>query len=404
VDAEDGAGGRATHLALRCRDLGVGDAFLPLLRRGANISHLDGAGASVLDLLRERAWEALGSLPSPLDSGVPEGLSEAADAAQTGSSHAGQRAEGGSAVEALAEAIAEVEHCSLQLRLQEAAAQQCVVVEGIETGLREATAKVDEMKRDIEAALQKVVPRMEEALEALDRLEYEDLNRMRMLTQPPPAVAQVFAAVCHVLGVGPERPAEEAPSSTASRPPVPVSVSLGGADTSSSVSPLSYEACLESWPASQKLLSVGLIIQQIHCFDKDRIPDATIARLRPLQAHADLDPDGPLRDSPAGAALALWLRALVSYHEAAALVAPKKESFQELTKLLEAQEATLAEELRRLQELQATAKDSSSVARGALLKQPPSGSIVASLPDKGRDVLATRGQAVREALQLSEEV
>jgi len=179
------------------------------------------------------------------------------------------------------------------------------------------------------------------------------------------------------------------------RPPV-------DADAASSATPWSYEACLETWPASQKLLSVGLVIQQIHCFDKDRVPEATIARLRPLQAHADLEPDGPLQDCPTGAALALWLRALVAYHDAAAAVAPKKDSLQQLTKLLEAQEATLAEELQRLEELQATAKDSDSSARSALLLRPPNG-IVLSLPDKGRDVLATRGQAVREALQLSEE-
>lgn len=160
---------------------------------------------------------------------------------------------------------------------------------------------------------------------------------------------------------------------------------------------------MEYWPAAQKLLSVGLVIQQIHCFDKDRASEATLERLRPLKAHPDLDCDGPLQNCPTGAALALWVRALIDYHEAASVVAPKKDCFQELTKLLECQEANLGEELRRLQELQAVAEDSTSAARSVLLRQPLRGAVVA-LPDKGRNALATRGQAVRDALQLSAEM
>lgn len=303
----------------------------------------------------------------------------------------------------MAEAIAEVEHCSLQLRLQEAAAQQCLVVEEIETRLRELVAQVEKMKHDIEADLQQVLPRMEQALEALDRLEYEDLSRTRALTQPPPSVALVLAAVCEILGAGPERQTKEAASCMAKAAPPASSSAATEGDISSPVAPWSYEACMEYWPAAQKLLSVGLVIQQIHCFDKDRASEATIEWLRPLKAHPDLDCDGPLRNSPTGAALALWVRALLAYHEAAGEVAPKKDHFQELTKLLESQEANLGEELRRLQELQAVAEDSTSAARSVLLRQPLRGAAV-TLPDKGRNALATRGQAVRDALQLSEEV
>jgi dynein heavy chain len=328
-----------------------------------------------------------------------------AESCQAGSAGtAGQRVEGGSVVEALAEAIAEVEHCSLQLRLQEAAAQQCLVVEGIETKLREAVAQVEEMKQEIDADLSQVVPRMEQALEALDRLEYEDLSRTRALTQPPAAVALVLAAVCEVLGTRMDKQKKDAAAST-SQP----AASASASSSSQAQEPLekswSHEACMQYWPAAQKLLSVGLVIQQIHCFDKDRASDAIIERLRPLQAHPDLDPDGPLRDSPTGAALALWVRALVAYHEAARAVAPKKDRFQELTKLLETQEASLAEELQRLQELQAAAEESSSswAARSVLLRQP-FGAATVGLPDKGRNALATRGQAVREALQLSAEL
>lgn len=352
---------------------------------------------SVLDLLRERAWEALGELPSPFDVSGIDGSTDTVSLTSSGGQS--QRAEGGSAVEALAEAIAEVEHCSLQLRLQEAAAQQCLIVEGIETQLRKVVAEVEDMKCAIEADLQQVVPSMERALEALDRLEYEDLSRTRALTQPPPAVALVFAAVCEALGAGPEKQTQEPRAVTSSD-------GTNADNQSPSTEPpalWSYEACMEYWPAAQKLLAVGLVIQQIHCFDKDKASQTTIDKLKPLSSHPDLAIDGPLQDSPTGSALALWLRALIAYHEVAQVVAPKKDRFQELTKLLESQEATLGEELRRLQELQAAAEDATSTARSVLLRQSL-GVAAVKLPERGLSALATRGQAVRDALQLSEEL
>jgi hypothetical protein len=309
-------------------------------------------------------------------------------------------------VEALAEAIAEVERCSLQLRLQEAASQQCLVVEGIEARLREVVAQVEEMKSNIEADLHQVLPRMEQALEALDRLEYEDLSRMRALTQPPAAVALVFAAVCEILGaVRPDRQSKPADALTTSAPAAtldPAASVSSDPGEASSTAPWNYKACMEYWPAAQKLLSVGLVIQQIHCFDKDRVSQAAIERLRPLQNHPDLDPDGPLKDCPTGAALALWVRALSAYHEAVGVVAPKKDSFQQLTALLEAQEANLSEELQRLQELQASVEDSGSAAYSVLLRQPL-GRASVSLPESGQNALAVCGRAVRDALKLSED-
>jgi ankyrin repeat protein len=369
VNAQDGVGNCAAHLALRSRDLGVGDAFLPLLQRGAVVDVADAAGTSVLDLLRVRALEALDCLPKPLDEDV--GMSGVTMcAASSGSSS--------SLAEVLADAIAEVERCSLQLNLQEAASQQCLIVESTEAKLREIVAKVEAVRQDIEAEFSQAVPSMDQALEALDRLEYEEISRTSVLEEPPPALALVLAVACEILGKG----KQHASSAKA----------LCALPTTS----WSHEVCMTYWPAAQKLLSAGLIIGQIHCHDKDSTSDECLELLRSLQVQLDTCYSGELQNSPTGSTIVLWMQALLAHQNISRLVKPKKEQLQELTQEMESHERHLCDELKHLQELQSAAEDASpSTSEFGYLTGVP-----AELKERGHTALAACGQAVRDALQL----
>lgn len=102
-------------------------------------------------------------------------------------------------------------------------------------------------------------------------------------------------------------------------------------------------------------------------FDKDNIPPATVALIKPYMSNPDFDPEVVKKASKAAYGLCCWVRAMESYDRVAKVVAPKKAKleeaeaeFNELMKGLNeklaelaALEAKLAELNAKLAEMQA---------------------------------------------------
>jgi len=391
VDAEDGGGSYATHLALRSKDLCVGDSFLPLLHRGANVDLRDASNKSVLELLQDRAKEALAIVPSMVDDAC---TSETNDGVNDKSA----------ITKKLAVAIAEVERCSLRLNLQASAAQQCLIVEAAEVKLQELLAEADSVRKDIEAELSETVSTVEEALEALDRLEFEDLSRSAALHNPPPALAMVMAATCAILNT--DRSGRIAQATTESSATNPSSTTSETPQVAALMaSSWGHEACMAYWPSAQRVLTAGLFIQQIQVYDKDSAPQAAVDLLESWKVQDDQFSHASLRDSAAGSTIVTisnWLRALLAYNRIARSVKPKKDYLHEIGQRVSSQQRCLTEELSNLKELQSAVEDASL---SDLVLAAPSwqnlGDTVADFKVKGEAALATCGQTLRDALKRS---
>jgi len=391
IDAEDGGGSYATHLALRSKDLCVGDSFLPLLHRGANVDLRDASNKSVLELLQDRAKEALAAVPSMVDDAC---TSETNDGFNDKSA----------ITKKLAVAIAEVERCSLRLNLQASAAQQCLIVEAAEVKLQELLAEADSVRKDIEAKLSETVSTVEEALEALDRLEFEDLSRSAALHNPPPALAMVMAATCATLNT--DRSGQSAKATTESSATNPSSTSFELPQVAALMaSSWGHEACMAYWPCAQRVLTAGLFIQKIQVYDKDSTPEVAVDLLESWKAQDDQFSHASLRDSAAGSTIVTisnWLRALLAYNRIASSVKPKKDYLHEISQRVSSQQRCLTEELSNLKELQSAVEDANL---SDLVLASPSwqnlGDTVADFKGKGEAALATCGQTLRDALKRS---
>jgi len=356
ADAEDGDGGRVTHLALRHDALGMAETVLPLLKRGADSRHRDAAGVSVFELLQSRAAAVLSTLPR----GVID--NEETPACEEGSASAMQQAckamvaphealllsgcEQGSAGNAisLAEAVAEVERLSLQQRLRDEAKAQCTLVEALEDELRAHMHSVEVLKQELEEDLVKVLPALTRAADSLECLSIADLHETRSMVRPPHGLALALAAVCTALGV--ERRLQ-VPRETAS-------------ESTEDEDPWGYGNCMEYWPAARKLLAAGALIHQMKDFDKEALSSSTAERLRTVETHRLFDAQAARRISLTAEALILWLHAVLSYYDVSLVVAPKKERLRSLSKQVDASDRLLAKELQRLRALRLRTQEMSA--------------------------------------------
>lgn len=246
----------------------------------------------------------------------------------------------------LAQAVAEVERLSLQQRLRNEAAAQCLAVEALESQLRDAVREVESLKCDIEEHLAQVIPSLDQAHRAMSRLSIADLHELRMFARPPPALALALAAVCTALGV--ER------SLRVPRDPADGGLAEDEEDL------WSFEACMEYWPAARKLLATGALLQQMEDFDRNSLSASAAEQLRPLESQALFDASAARSVGPTAEAMVLWVQALLRYNDVRVALAPKKERFRDLSSMMEARDQQLAKELNRLRALRLRAQEVSA--------------------------------------------
>jgi hypothetical protein len=201
---------------------------------------------------------------------------------------------------------------------------------------RVANSKRDEaqaMKAECDADLAGAMPAMNAALAAVDGLRKQDIVEVKSMGSPPAGVRLVMQAVCILFNLKPRK---------------------GGADASKAA-----DSKGDYWPvAKTSLLGDPRFLQRLVEFDRDNIDDKVIRAVMPVVADPMFDPTNMKQASTAAYGLSLWVRAIVSYHEALKVVLPKRErakaqeeELSALTRSLEAKQAELERVEERLQEL-----------------------------------------------------
>lgn len=182
----------------------------------------------------------------------------------------------------------------------------------------ECAAIRDDAQRDLDEAL----PALYASLEALKSLNKNDITEVRTMMRPPEGVRLVMEAVCLMKDVKPKKVAGDKPG---------IKVD-------------------DYWEPGKALLQdPGKFLESLLNFDRDNIPDATIAKIQPYIESEAFTPQAISKVSKACTSICLWVRAMYKYHHVAKMVAPKRAAMRAAEDDLKETEFVLQEARTRLQ-------------------------------------------------------
>ena len=160
------------------------------------------------------------------------------------------------------------------------------------------------MKKECEDDLAEAIPLLESAIKALNTLKKSDLDEVKAMGKPPSGVVLTLTAVCHLMGVHPEK----------------IKDPEGGT-----------KKINDFWgPSKKHLLGDSKFIQRLKDYDKDNIDPKIVKKLRDkFVNNPDFQPDVVKKASVAAYGLCCWVRAMEAYDRVAKVVGPKKEKLKE---------------------------------------------------------------------------
>ncbi|TGZ71294.1 hypothetical protein CRM22_002727 [Opisthorchis felineus] len=160
-------------------------------------------------------------------------------------------------------------------------------------------------KKEAETALAEALPAVEAARNALDELEKNDVTEIRAFATPPKPVQMVGEALCHIL-----------------------------------------QANEISWKAARGLMADANFISTLQQMDVEAIPLKNIQNLKDLIAKRKMTYDDVRSASKAGGGFYKFVLAVITFHDVAREVRPKRER----VKALERDYNKARRDLQRLQE------------------------------------------------------
>mmetsp|Transcript_10385 Transcript_10385/g.18281 ORF Transcript_10385/g.18281 Transcript_10385/m.18281 type:complete len:2113 (+) Transcript_10385:3522-9860(+) len=164
------------------------------------------------------------------------------------------------------------------------------------------------MKEECQADLDKALPALNAALDALKNLKKSDIGEVKALKTPPEGVVIVSKAMCWCFDV-------KAKKVTA---------------------PDGRTKIDDYWePAKKNIWSDAKLIDRMLNFDKDNIPEEIVAKLKPLSDDPSFDPEMIKKASVAAFGICKWVRAMVVYDGVAKVVQPKKEQLAQAESTLD---------------------------------------------------------------------
>lgn len=188
-------------------------------------------------------------------------------------------------------------------------AKQNVKEQSQKIGIEEAEITI--MAASANKDLQKAMPALNAAMQALDALNKKDLTEVKSYAKPPVKVEKVMEAVMILLGKA------------------------------------------ATWTEAKRQLGEQNFLDQLKEFDKNHISDKTLKRLAHYTQDPELEPDKVGIVSAACRSLILWVRAIEKYAKIYKVVGPKIELVEELEASLRLKQEQLAEAQRKLEELEA---------------------------------------------------
>ncbi|CEM09924.1 unnamed protein product [Vitrella brassicaformis CCMP3155] len=217
----------------------------------------------------------------------------------------------------------------IEQKQKEAAVTQANV-EKEEAICSKQAADASAVKEQCQTELDKAMPALEAALDALKKLSKGDITEVKSMKSPPPGVVLVMEALCIMFGIAPKK--------------VPTADGKGKKD--------------DYWePAKKSLLGDAKFLQRLFEYDKDNIAPAIMEKIKPYEINPDFDPEVIKKASVAATGLCKWVRAMVIYDQVAKVVEPKKKALAEAEAELDTATKDLASkkaELKQVQDLVAT--------------------------------------------------
>ncbi|XP_054276499.1 dynein axonemal heavy chain 6-like [Macrosteles quadrilineatus] len=165
----------------------------------------------------------------------------------------------------------------------------------------------DEAQADLDLAL----PAMEAASKALESLNKADINELRVFNKPPHLVKFVMEAVCLLLGVKTD------------------------------------------WASAKQVLGDVNFLKKLQDYDKDRIPDSMLKKLKEYIEHPEFVPDLVATQSKVCRSMCMWVRAIDSYAVTFRIVDPKRKKVEAAEKELGEVMAVLRQKQQNLADVEA---------------------------------------------------
>lgn len=186
---------------------------------------------------------------------------------------------------------------------------------------RTAAGKAEAIKRECDIALSICLPILQEAIDALNVLNKDDISKIKKSANPPQLVKDVMEAICILFDVDP--PKKQNPDNMKMEP--------------------------QWWEASQKVLSKGDFLKELMIFKKEDITEKHIKALQKFVQNPDFNPENMRNKiSSAAAGLCSWVCAMEKFYHVNLEVIPKQkaqqaaeEEYNKYMKNLEIKEAEL---------------------------------------------------------------
>ncbi|XP_073976967.1 dynein heavy chain at 16F isoform X2 [Rhodnius prolixus] len=171
----------------------------------------------------------------------------------------------------------------------------------------ECQALADDAQKDLNLAM----PAMEAAIKALDALNKNDINEVRVFIKPPNLVKFVMEAVCLLLGAK------------------------------------------QDWTSAKIVLGEGNFLKRLRDYDKDHIPEMLQRKLKAYIEHPDFDPEKVALQSRACKSLCMWVRAIDKYAKIYKVVEPKRKRVEASEKILNQMMSVLRAKQKTLADVEA---------------------------------------------------
>ncbi|PNF42626.1 hypothetical protein B7P43_G01296, partial [Cryptotermes secundus] len=164
----------------------------------------------------------------------------------------------------------------------------------------------DDAQRDLDAAM----PAMEAATKALDSLNKNDINELRAFSKPPHLVKFVMEAICLLLGQKLD------------------------------------------WASAKFVLGDTDFLKKLQQYEKDKISDALLKKLKEYIEHPDFVPEKVATQSKVCKSMCMWVRAVDMYAKIYRVVEPKRKRLEEAEKDLNQVMGMLREKQQHLAEVE----------------------------------------------------
>nr|CAD7588833.1 unnamed protein product [Timema genevievae] len=158
----------------------------------------------------------------------------------------------------------------------------------------------DDAQRDLDAAL----PAMEAATKALEALNKNDINELKVFNKPPPLVKFVMESVCLLLGTN-------------------RSLNCFELECTCVIIPLRTD-----WPTAKTVLGDTNFLKKLQDYEKDKISEAMLKKLKEYVDHPDFIPDKVATQSKVCKSICMWVRAIDCYAKVFRVVQPKRKRYQ----------------------------------------------------------------------------